>query len=238
MTKSIHQSSITPKRYVELVAGLYSEKGDPLTAEGQARYMKDRFPYYGLKAPQWMAIIKDVFKEHGLYEGDQLLEFVGLCFEEECREMHYTGLQMLEKKIKKQPEDSIDFLEELVLTNSWWDTVDWINKLVGIHFKRFPDLQVATAERWIESDNRWLQRLAMIHQLTYKDQTDWGLMQRMILRRADSKEFFVQKAAGWALRQYSKTNGPAVIDFLERRGDSLSSLSGREAMKWLKARGL
>ena len=236
MAKSIHQPSKSPKRYVELVTRLYSSKGDPLTAEGQARYMKDRFPYYGLKAPQWMAIIKDVFKEQGLYQGDQLKSFVRLCFEEECREMHYTGLQMLEKRIKKQPTDSLGFLEELALTNSWWDTVDWINKLVGIHFRRFPDLQVATAERRIESDNRWLQRLAMIHQLTYKELTDWNLMQNMILRRADSDEFFVQKAVGWALRQYSKTNGPAVVSFVQENRDNLASLSRREALKWLNSK--
>ena len=233
--KSTKKQSISPARYVELVVELYSEKGDPLTAEGQSRYMRDRFPFYGLKAPEWMAIIKDVFKVHGLYEGDELHQFVRLCFEEECREMHYTGLQMLEKKIKKQPEDAIIFLEELALKNSWWDTVDWINKLVGIHLKRYPDLQIATAERWIESDSRWLQRLAMIHQLMYKELTDWDLMQRVILRRADSDEFFVQKAAGWALRQYSKTNGRAVIIFVRKNSDRLASLSSREALKWLNS---
>lgn len=200
--------------------------------------MKDLFPYYGLKAPQWVAILKEVFKEHGLYEGPELNAFVRLCFEEEYREMHYTGLQMLEKKIKKQEKDTIGFLEELVLTNSWWDTVDWINKLTGIHFKRYPDLQIATAEKWIETDNRWLQRLAMIHQLTYRGVTNWDLMQRMILRRAYTDDFFVQKAAGWALRQYSKTNGSAVIDFVKTYGNKLSPLSRREALKWLKTKGL
>jgi len=227
---------ISPANYVELITQLYSERGDPLTAEGQARYMKGRFLFYGLKAPQWMAIIKEVFKEHGLYEGDQLRSFVRLCFEEECREMHYTGLQMLEKKIKKQPEEEIIFLEELVHTNSWWDSVDWINKLVGIHFMQFPKFQIPTVERWIETDNRWLQRLAIIHQLTYREHTNWDLLQRMILRRAGSDEFFVQKAAGWALRQYSKTNGHAVIGFVEEHGERLASLSRREALKWLNSK--
>jgi len=236
MTKSINHPLISPAQYVELVSGLYAKKGDSTTADGQSRYMKNRFPFYGLKAPQWMSSIKEVFKEHGLYEGEQLYIFVRLCFEEEYREMHYTGLQMLEKKIRKQQENVIEFLEELVLKNSWWDTVDWINKLVGIHFRRFPDLQIATAERWIETDNRWLQRLAMIHQLTYKEKTDWDLMQRMILRRADSEEFFVQKAAGWALRQYSKTNGSAVTCFVEEHGQKLAALSRREALRLLNSK--
>ena len=233
--RSRPQPNITPDKYVDLIAGIYSEKGDPETAEGQSRYMKERFPYYGLKAPQWVAILKDVFKENGIYEGDDLLTFVRLCGEEEYREMHYCGLQMLEKRVKKLHPEQIDFLEECALTNSWWDTVDWVNKLVGIHFKRYPELQRPTAEKWIEDDSIWLQRLATIHQLTFREGTDWSLMQEMILRRVDSKEFFVQKAQGWALRQYSKFNAPVVIEFIEAHPE-LSSLAKREGMKWLKGR--
>ncbi len=99
LTQAILQPTITPTQYVELVSGLYSEKGDPTTADGQSRYMKDRFPYYGLKAQQWMAIIREVFQKQGKCDGAKLYMFVRLCFEEECREMHYTGLQMLEKRI-------------------------------------------------------------------------------------------------------------------------------------------
>ncbi len=99
LTRSILQPAITPEQIVELVSGLYSEKGDPTTPEGQSRYMKDRFPYYDLKAQQWMAIIREVFQKQGKYGGAELYKFVRLCFEEECREMHYTGLQMLEKRI-------------------------------------------------------------------------------------------------------------------------------------------
>lgn len=231
-------ATLDPEKYVQLIAETYLELGDPLTAEGQMKYLKDRFPYYGLKAPQWTSVLRDIFKEHGLFDGDNLRVFVSLCFEQEYREMHYTGLQMLEKKIKRQDQGFIDYLEVLVLTNSWWDTVDWLNKLIGIHLKRYPDLQIPTAEKWIESDNIWLQRLAMIHQLTYREQTDWDLLQSMILRRVQSKEFFVQKAAGWSLRQYSKTNAPAVIAFIEQHSDELPPLAIREGLKWLKSNNL
>jgi 3-methyladenine DNA glycosylase AlkD len=235
MKKQITQPGLSPEQYVGLISKSYSEVGNPERAEQQSAYLRNLFPYYGLKAPEWLAILKEIFNQHGLYDGDLLLDFVRRCQEEECREMHYAGLQMLEKKIKRQPVERIDFLEELALTNSWWDTVDWINKLVGIHLKRYRELQLPIAEKWIESDSRWLQRLAIVHQLTYKERTDWELMQRMILRRADSSEFFVQKAAGWALRQYSKTNGEAVIDFILKEGGGLSVLTNREALKWLKS---
>ena len=222
----------SPADLVQLITRTYAKAGDPDTAEQQSKYMRGKFVYYGLKAPTWVAILKEIFKEHGLFDGEELLTFVRLCNDEECREMHYTGLQMLEKRIRKQPEDRIEFLEECVLTNSWWDTVDWLNKLIGIHFKHYPELQHPTARRWIEEDNIWLQRLAIIHQLTFKEKTDWPFMQEMILRRVDSKEFFVQKAAGWALRQYSKTNSKEVVAFIDAHPE-LPPLAKREGLKWL-----
>jgi len=223
---------LTPDKYVDLIKKRYAAAGNQETAIQQAKYMKDHYPFYGLKAPAWTSILKEVFKEHGLFEGELLFDFVRLCFDEECREMHYTGLQMLEKRVKKLEQEDIEFLEECALTNSWWDTVDWVNKLVGIHFKRFPNLQRPTAETWIESDSIWLQRLATIHQLTFKENTDWQLMQEVIIRRIDSKEFFVQKAQGWALRQYSKFNPEVVIEFVEAHPE-LSALAKREGSRYL-----
>ncbi len=223
---------ISPFSYVDIVKSQYEKQGDPDTAIQQSKYMKGLFPFYGLKAPAWTAILKDIFRKHGIFEGELLFDFVRLCFDEECREMHYTGLQMLEKKVKKLQEADIEFLEECALTNSWWDTVDWVNKFVGIHFRRFPGLQYTVVETWIESDSIWLQRLATIHQLTYKEDVYWPLLQRMILRRIDSREFFVQKAQGWALRQYSKFNSDAVRRFIEDHPE-LSALARREGGKYL-----
>ena len=219
--------------YVELIASTFQEAGDPIRAEGQMRYMRDKFPYFGLKAPEWVAILKDIFARHGLYEGEELKAFVRACFEQEYREMHYAGLQMLEKRMRKLEKGDIEFLKECALTNSWWDTVDWVRKFVGVHLLRFPEMQRDVALTWIEDENIWLQRLAIIHQLTYKDKTNWPLMQEVILRRQDSSEFFVQKGMGWALRHYSRTDANAVIGFIEAHPE-LPALTKREGLKWLK----
>ena len=224
---------ITPDEYLDHIKSAYQDKSDPEVAEGQMKYMRGKFEYYGLKAPVWTPILRDIFKERGLFDGDDLKEFVRLCFDDAYREIHYSGLQMIEKKIKKQPADFVDFLEECIQTESWWDSVDWINKLVGIHFKRYPNLQYIYSNKWIESDHFWLQRIAIIHQLTYKEKTDFELMKKMILRRADSKEFFIQKAAGWALRQYSKFNSEGVIVFVDENRDRLAPLTKREALRLL-----
>jgi 3-methyladenine DNA glycosylase AlkD len=140
---------------------------------------------------------------------------------------------MVQKVQKKQGPEFIDFLEELITAKSWWDSVDWLAKLVGIHFKRYPALILPVTERWMASGNFWLQRVCLIFQLTYRQKTDFDLMKKYILQVAPSKEFFLQKGAGWALRQYSKTNPQGVADFIETN-PQLAPLTKREGLKWLK----
>ena len=228
---------ISPKAYLEKLKQELLQEGDPVVAEQQMAYMKNHFEFYGLKAAKWLAIAKDMFKLEGIFTGDELKAFVRLSMEDDHREVHYIALQMVEKSGKKQDESFIEFLEELIITQSWWDSVDWISKFVSLHFKRFPDQIQPITNRWIESENIWLQRVAIIFQRYTNYPTDWPLLQQYILRRADSKEFFIQKAAGWALRDYSKIDGEAVIAFIEAHPE-LSNLTKREGLKWLKGQGL
>jgi 3-methyladenine DNA glycosylase AlkD len=103
---------------------------------------------------------------------------------------------------------------------------------VGIQCKQFPE-QVATHPgQWIHRDNFWLQRVSIIFQLTYRGSTDEGMLFQHILAVKDSKEFFLQKAAGWALRQYSKYKPQSVKKFLKANPD-LPALTQREANKYL-----
>ncbi|HHM21841.1 MAG TPA: DNA alkylation repair protein [Bacteroidetes bacterium] len=171
-----------------------------------------------------------MFKEKGLYAGEELKLFARLCMGDEYREINYTGLLMLEKQMKKSPESFIHLYEELIQTRSWWDTVDWIRKITGTHFLRFPHLIVPVTEKWMASGNIWLQRICLIFQLGYKDQTDFELMKKYILQLSDSGEFFIQKGAGWALRQYYKYNPNAVTDFVQNN-PQLPPLTKREGLK-------
>lgn len=225
--------TLAPPEYLTIVKDKYREAGDPVTAEGQMAYMRHKFAYFGLKAPQWVPIARELMERQGAYPDDDLKDFIRLCFEEEYREIHYFGLQMLEKRITTLEKEDISFLEEMICTQSWWDSVDWINKLVSIHFQRFPDLQHPTARKWIRVENFWLHRVAIIHQLRYKEKADFDLMKEMILARIDSTEFFVRKAAGWALRQHSSVDPGGVAAFVEEHKDDLSALTKREALKRL-----
>lgn len=223
---------MSPNTYYQLVRDIFREKGNPDMAQTQMWYMRNQFEFFGLKMPHWMALAKDIHKQHGLPEGGDLKTLARLCFEDDHREMHYFALETVQKALKKQPPEFIGFLEELITTRSWWDTVDWVNKLVGLHFLRFPELVKPVTERWMDSGNIWLQRVCLIFQLTYKEKTDAALLFDYVRRVAESKEFFLQKGAGWALRQYSKTNPEAVRQFVETT--RLAPLTRREALRLIK----
>jgi len=223
---------MSPAAYYQLVCDIFREKGNPDMAQTQMWYLRNQFEFFGLKMPQWTALTKEIHKEHGLPDDEDLKTLARLCFEDDHREMHYFALQTVEKALKKQPPEFIEFLKELILSRSWWDTVDWVNKLVGQHFLRFPELTKPVTERWMDSGNIWLQRVSMIFQLTYKEKTDATLLFDYVRRLSDSKEFFIQKGAGWALRQYSKTDPEAVRQFVE--ATRLAPLTRREALRLMK----
>lgn len=220
---------ISAEEYLNLVKKECLEIGNPETAEKQMKYLRNQFAYYGLKAPIFGALFKRLFKEHGYLQGEALKTLVELCFEQEYREVHYFAVEMVQKVLKKQEKEFMELLEFMIRNQSWWDTVDWLAKLVGIHFKRYPELILPVTKRWMASEEMWLQRVCIIFQLFYKEKTDEQLMYRYILEVADSKEFFLQKAAGWALRQYSKTKPESVIDFIETH--QLAPLTKREGLR-------
>ena len=225
---------LSPLAYYSQVRELFRTHGSPIVAQGQMQYMRHQFEFFGLKMPQWKAPTKTMHREQGLPKDDDLKQLVRLCFQDDHREMHYFALETLEKSIQYQAADFIELLEELILTRSWWDTVDWINKLVGQHFRRYPELIQPVTARWMASENRWLQRVCMIFQLAYKEKTDAELLFGFVRRIADSKEFFLQKGAGWALRHYSRTNPEGVRKFVENT--QLAPLTRREALRLINAK--
>lgn len=222
----------TPEAYYQNIRNAFQAAGRPEIAEGQARYLRDQFEFFGLKMPAWTAIAKSYFKTNGFPDPEDLIPVVRLCLEDDHREMHYFGVELTQRQLKKQSAGFIDFLEELIITRSWWDTVDWIAKLAGIHFQRFPELLRPVTRRWMDSGNMWLQRSAIICQRFFKRETDAELLFSYILEVADSKEFFIQKGAGWALREYSKVAPNEVSQFIA--GHQLPSLTEREGMKWIR----
>lgn len=200
------------------------------------KYMKNRFEFFGVKSPDRRELYSAHISQFGLLPDDQREEVVTWCWEAPQREWQYFAMEFLGKEVKKVPYSIIGLYEFMIITKSWWDTVDYISvNLIGPYLQKFPDQISDHMNKWMNSDNIWLQRTCLLFQLKYKNRTNTELLISLIHQLADSNEFFIRKAIGWALREYSKTNPDFVIRFV--RKNSLSGLSEREALKWLKNKG-
>lgn len=219
--------------YYDRLEDSIHKAGDPDRAVEQMRYMRNQFDFAGLKAKAWMDVLRLHYKKFGYPPDDAIKEFSELCYRSSYREMHYIGLETVQRRLKYQPKEFIDQLEWLTVTHSWWDTVDWLSGLIGMHFKNYPELQPETTDRWNASDNFWLVRVSIIFQLKYKEATDFDMLCRYILAHWSSKEFFIRKAQGWALRQYAKYE-PELVRAFVAENPKLSGLTKREALKHLK----
>ena len=202
-------------------------------------YLRDKFSFWGLQRDKRLEVAKAFWATHPKPEGEALRAVVLTIFDStNYRELHYVALDLADRQIKKLPEDWIETCEQLIQKKSWWDTVDYIvPRLLGTLFQRFPKAIPTYTEKWIKSDNIWLQRAAILFQLKWKTKTDFVRLSDYILRRASSKEFFVQKASGWALREYSKTEPQKVVDFIRANEQKLSTLTVQQGLKWLKDKG-
>jgi 3-methyladenine DNA glycosylase AlkD len=148
------------------------------------------------------------------------------------REYLCVAIDILNNIKKTLGPNDIILIENCITNKSWWDTVDGLaTSIVGYLFEKNPSLQEEYAKKWNDSDNIWLNRSAILFQLHYKQKTNEALLYNLILNHASSSEFFIQKAIGWALREYSKTNATSVMDFIHNH--NLKSLSKREGLKWL-----
>ena len=220
--------------YTASLKTLFEQHADPVQAAPMKKYMRNQFEYLGIKTPQNTALQKEFYKEHGLPEFSELDEILRDLWSLPEREFQYVGVGLLGKFEKQLPAEFIDTVKYLIITKSWWDTVDAIaSHTVGTHFKRFPKMREKYLKKWRRSKNMWLRRTAILFQLGYKKETDFALVSDIIRENLGSDEFFINKAIGWALRQYAYTDPNAVKKFV--KSTALHPLSRREAMKHLGA---
>ena len=206
-------------------------RADNARALDMSKYMKNKFEFFGVGAKERNEIWKPYFKEAKKTKKIDW-EFIEICFKHEKRECQYTAAYYLKYMQNSLSEDDIPKLKELVLTKSWWDTVDILDKVIGSIIYNNKKLYSIMLE-WSEDDNIWLRRVAIDHQLLRKEHTDIKLLEKILINNLNHKEFFVNKAIGWALRDYSKTNPLWVRNFIEVHKENMASLSIREASKYL-----
>ncbi|RXI96633.1 DNA alkylation repair protein [Anaerobacillus alkaliphilus] len=200
-------------------------------AIGMSAYMKNHFDFYGIQSPERRKITSKLFKEGQVGKTPIDWKMVFDLWEQREREYQYVAVDFLVKSKKYLVADDLTQVKKLITSKSWWDTVDAIaSNVVGQIVRTYPE-QVNMMDEWIEDDNMWVRRTAILHQLSYKESTDEDRLFSYCEKHANDTEFFIAKAIGWALREYGKTKPQSVIEFVEKT--PLQKLSKREALKHL-----
>ena len=206
---------------------------DPGIARAQEAYMRNRFAFHGVKTVRRRELQKEFLKTENLPPKERLEEIVKCLWEKPEREYQYFAQELLFRYRKELETADISLLEYMITTKSWWDTVDFLAaKLVGAYLQEYPQLRREYVEKWLKSGDLWLQRTAVLFQLKYKKETDAALLASTIRWLLGSKEFFINKAIGWALREYSKTDPMWVVEFAGNT--ELSRLSRVEGLRLIK----
>ncbi|MCM3488103.1 DNA alkylation repair protein [Alkalihalophilus marmarensis] len=221
------------KPYLINLINLYSEHKDDNYAKWSKQYLRNQFEFLGIRTPIRRKLTKQFIKENGLPPKEELKEIIFMLWDLPEREYQKAALDILDKTKKDLTVDDMQWLSQLIVKKSWWDTVDVLSPhIIGYMLSNNSDLIIAYPDQWIEDENIWLQRSAILYQLYYKGDTDENRLFKYILRRKSSTEFFVQKAIGWILREYAKSRPESVRSFVSN--NDLKPLSKREALKHLK----
>jgi 3-methyladenine DNA glycosylase AlkD len=221
------------RAYLQPLISQYENNRDPVRAVQMKKYMKDQFDFYGIGTPARRGMMSAHIKEFGLPDWSEIEEISRHLWEMKERECQSTLIDLLNRMKKKLGKDELPLMEYLITTKSWWDTVDGVaGWLVGDIMKKHPEQIRPVTNRWMDSGNIWLQRSCLLFQLKFKKGTDLELMFGFIEKLSNHQSFWIRKAIGWVLREYSKTDPQRVLRYVNAHPE-LSGLSKREALKFI-----
>ena len=217
-------------KLLDLITDL-EENRNELLAESMSKYMQDKFRFLGVRGATRTEIYKKYFPDARKTKTIDW-DFVENCWNKEEREFQYAVVYYLKAMQKFLKREDISRLKYLIVTKSWWDTVDLLAKVVGsliIRIKGYDQIML----EWSKDSNIWLRRVAILYQLSLKDKVDQQVLDKILVNNLGDSEFFINKAVGWVLRDYSKYNPEWVREFIKKNKENMANLSIREASKYI-----
>ncbi|WP_127848773.1 DNA alkylation repair protein [Lacticaseibacillus hulanensis] len=205
---------------------------NPANQAPMAKYMLNKFPFLGLKTPERKAQTKPLLAASRNWSVEEILAVVTELYARPEREYQYAAIDLARRHVRQYDLGTLRKLSAFITQKSWWDSVDAWRPLFGDYVLQHPDALQPVFAMFAEHENMWMRRVAITLQLGSKAQTNTELLARAIEYDLATDEFFIQKAIGWALRQYSKTDAMWVRDFLVSQ-PQLSHLAVREGSKYL-----
>lgn len=213
------------------IKNVFESMEDKENAIVMSKYMRNMFDFYGLPTPKRKEVYNDFIKSEKKSKKVDW-DFLDTCYEDNHREFQYLVYDYLLTMKQYVSYEDISKIQNYITNKSWWDTIDFLCKVigdVGTRDSRVKNLMI----EWSKNENIWIKRTAIEHQLCLKEKTDTELLEQIIVNCFGSDEFFINKAIGWALRDYSKTNPKWVKDFVNKYNDKMDTLSIKEASKYI-----
>ena len=217
-------------KLLDLITDL-EENRNELLAESMSKYMQDKFRFLGVRGATRTEIYKKYFPDARKTKTIDW-DFVENCWNKEEREFQYVVVYYLKAMQKFLKREDISRLKYLIVTKSWWDTIDLLAKVVGSLIIRIEGYDQIMLE-WSKDSNIWLKRVAILYQLSLKEKVDKQVLDKILVNNLGDSEFFINKAVGWALRDYSKYNPEWVREFIKKNKENMANLSIREASKYI-----
>lgn len=206
--------------------------GNDGDAKQMQAYMRDQFSFFGIKSTTRRDAVKLLFTKEQRPTIGELSNVVNELWALPEREYQMVAIDLLIKNKRQLTDDMLPDIERWITQKSWWDTVDMLaTHIIGQLYQSSPDTTLQYIEKWQNADNIWLRRTTILYQLKFKAKTDEIKLFSIIKKNQHDTEFFIQKAIGWALREYSKTNSQTVIDFIA--SNNITGLAKREGLKWI-----
>jgi 3-methyladenine DNA glycosylase AlkD len=209
---------------------IFYENRDYDTSVPMTKYLKEKFPFLGIKKPERTALSKDFLKERKKDE-EVDWKFIFTCFDLPEREFHYLAIDYMAVVKNLFTPDDMPNIEKLIVTKPWWDSIDPIANIVGHIALSYPEIKEGILLKWVTANSIWLNRVSIIFQVKLKDKTDVEFLSHAIVKNSDTLERFKNKAIGTALRTYSRTDPDWVREFLAN--NEIQNSSEKEASKYL-----
>ncbi len=225
---------------LKLVRAALKAQADPERARGAQAYMKSAMPYYGVRTPVMRRAVREIFAAHPIATADEWRDaFIRIWRGATHREERYAAIELALFRSYRdyQTMDTLPLYEEMIVAGAWWDYVDQIaSGLLGGLLRRYPPQMKKKMLAWAKCDlatpgAMWKRRAAILCQLSFKQETDLGLLYACIEPSAGSSEFFLRKGIGWALRQYAWSDPKEIRRYVLQNEKRLSPLTRREALK-------
>lgn len=210
---------------------LLEQNRDIERAQQMNAYMRNQFPFLGITSPKRRELSREFLKE----ARQKLVidwDFVYECWNKPEREYQYVAIDYLKRMEQFLTANDVPKIKEIALRKSWWDTIDSLDKIIGSIAFEYPEVNDMLL-KWSVAGNIWLRRIAINHQRGRKEKTDTELLEKIIVNNLGDSEFFINKAIGWILRDYSKVNPDWVRAFIEKYKEELAPLSIREGSKYI-----